>query len=158
MLKTDTLINFRSQRSLTKMAHKLPQGSRRRLEFQATVLSQWRGYQPLSYLSSSVVIGELLWWKRRTAHAEQTWTLFLLSVSLCLYSMLVRRQVVVPLYGVKTELHSLLEAKLHLLSNHPLGPRQIKPQSSVVPSATNSSHCEVRISSYSHFSLFKLFW
>lgn len=40
MLKTDTLINFRSQHSLTKMAHKLPQGSTRKFEFQAVVLSR----------------------------------------------------------------------------------------------------------------------
>jgi len=69
MLKTDTLINFRSQRSLTKMAHKLPQGSGRRLEFQAVVPSQWRICQPISHLSRLMVIWELLCWQRRAVHA-----------------------------------------------------------------------------------------
>lgn len=69
MLKTDTLINFRSQRSLTKMDHKLPQGSMRKLEFQAVVLSRWRDCWPFSHLSPMVVIWELLCWQRRAAHA-----------------------------------------------------------------------------------------
>lgn len=69
MLKTDTLINFRSHRSLTKMAHKLPQGSMRKLEFQAVVLSRWRACRPLSHLSPTVVIWKLLCWQRRAAHA-----------------------------------------------------------------------------------------
>lgn len=57
MLKTDTLINFRSQCSLTKMAHKLPQGSGAKIGNWRRGAFEAEGLLVLSQLSPSDVAG-----------------------------------------------------------------------------------------------------
>lgn len=73
MLKTDTLINFRSQRSLTKMAHKLPQGIGERLKIGDVVPLQ----QQDCWFFSSQLLSDCLGF-----HTWHSWALFLLPASL----------------------------------------------------------------------------
>lgn len=122
MLKTDTLINFRSRCSLTKMAHKLPQGSGakigswRRGAFEAEVLSQ------LSPSDIAGTEGQLVHGICRTLPPA------------CVPSPVLRtaqRRLVVMCFPCQLRHSSVASWELNsscwdLGSHHPLGPLQMK--------------------------------